>query len=429
MTGAPLHLFEGYGIEIEYMIVDAETLNVLPVADRLLETVGDMALDDVTECEVERGEFAWSNELALHIIEFKTNGPAPGVAGLSRGFQAQVDEARALLEPFGATLLPGGMHPWMDPYAELRLWPHENNEIYATFDRIFDCRGHGWANLQSTHINLPFADDAEFGRLHAAIRAVLPILPGIAASSPIVDGGVSDYVDTRLHVYSGNAARLPSVSGLVVPERVYSRAQYEQELLGGIYADLAPLDPGGVLRHEWVNARGSIARFDRMALEIRVLDVQECPLADIAIASAIIAVIRALTQERWTPTSELQTWHERRLADVLDTVIAGGSRSIIEDRAFLRLFGFPERGAARAGDLWQHLIESTSDDVDCEPGGAEALKVVLEHGTLAERIVRAVGERPSQAEIAAVYAQLERCLAHGRLFVDHGPAVADSVPT
>ncbi len=31
-----LHLFGGFGIELEYMIVDRETLSVLPVADRLL---------------------------------------------------------------------------------------------------------------------------------------------------------------------------------------------------------------------------------------------------------------------------------------------------------------------------------------------------------------------------------------------------------
>ena len=59
------------------------------------------------------------------------------------------------------------------------------------FDRIFSCQGHGWANLQSMHINLPFADDAEFGRLHAAIRFLLPLLPGLTASSPVMDGAVT----------------------------------------------------------------------------------------------------------------------------------------------------------------------------------------------------------------------------------------------
>ena len=33
-----------------------------------------------------------------------------------------------------------------------------------------------------------------------------------------------------------------------------------------------------------MNSRGAIARFDRNAIEIRVIDVQECPKADLAIA-------------------------------------------------------------------------------------------------------------------------------------------------
>ena len=72
----------------------------------------------------------------------------------------------------------------------MRLWPHENREVYDAFDRIFSCKGHGWANLQSMHINLPFADDAEFGRLHAAIRFLMPLMPGLTASSPVMDGVV-----------------------------------------------------------------------------------------------------------------------------------------------------------------------------------------------------------------------------------------------
>ena len=32
-----LRLFEGYGVELEYMIVDQQSLSVLPVADRVLQ--------------------------------------------------------------------------------------------------------------------------------------------------------------------------------------------------------------------------------------------------------------------------------------------------------------------------------------------------------------------------------------------------------
>ena len=82
---AVLGLFEGYGVELEYMIVDAETLDVRPIADRVIA-----AEHGSIEKEIERGAFAWSNELARHVIEFKTNGPAAGLAGLAEGFEREV---------------------------------------------------------------------------------------------------------------------------------------------------------------------------------------------------------------------------------------------------------------------------------------------------------------------------------------------------
>jgi len=48
----------------------------------------------------------------------------------------------------------------MDPNREMVIWPHDYSVVYEAFNRIFDCRGHGWANLQAVHLNLPFADDA-----------------------------------------------------------------------------------------------------------------------------------------------------------------------------------------------------------------------------------------------------------------------------
>jgi gamma-glutamyl:cysteine ligase YbdK (ATP-grasp superfamily) len=213
-----LGLFEGFGVELEYMIVDRRTLDVRPVADELVP-----AAAGAPEPEIERGELAWSNELALHLIEFKTNGPTFRLRGLAQRFQESVAEANGLLAALDAMLMPGAMHPWMDPERELMLWPHEYGPVYEGYDRIFGCRGHGWANVQSTHLNLPFANDEEFGRLHGAIRLVLPILPALAASSPIVGGHATGLLDNRLRFYRHHAARIPSVTGQVVPEAVFSR--------------------------------------------------------------------------------------------------------------------------------------------------------------------------------------------------------------
>ena len=397
-----LRLFEGYGIELEYMIVDRETLDVRPLADAILP-----------ESEVERGALAWSNELALHLLELKTNGPAPRLAGLAAHFQAAVREIDAQLAPRGARLMPTGMHPWMDPARELVLWPHQHGSVYEALDRIFDCRGHGWANLQSVHLNLPFADDEEFGRLHAAVRLALPILPALAASSPLVEGRLSGLLDSRLEFYRTNAADVPSVSGLVVPEPLFTRADYEKHVLERIYADLAPRDPAGALRHEWVNARGAIARFDRGAIEIRVLDVQEHPTADLAVAAAATALVRALAEGRLASEAEQRAFPTETLAAILAETTRDAESAWIRDEVYLRALGWPAAGPARAGELWAHGLERWLPE-RAEWGAA--LDVLLEEGSLARRIATRLGPRPPRARLHEIYADLCECLAAGRSF-------------
>jgi len=411
---APLRLFEGTGIELEYMIVDAETLAVRPVADELLKRAG-----GGYEKEVDLGPVAWSNELALHVIELKTNGPAATLKGLGATFQEHVRKVNDLLRPMRARLMPTGMHPWMDPDDELRLWPHEDNAIYAAFDRIFNCRGHGWANLQSTHINLPFSGDEEFGRLHAAIRLVLPILPALAASSPIVEGAPTGFLDTRLEVYRNNSNRVPSVVGSVIPERVFTRADYEGKLLQSIYDDLAPLDPGGIIRHEWVNARGCIARFDRMAIEIRLLDIQECPAADVGVAKAVIGAVRALVEEKTCRFEDQMSWSEGALEPILLEGIRSAGEGIIEDAGYLRAMGYAEGAPCRAMELWRHLLETVLavEGSARDAAGRDLYSVLMQHGSLARRIQTAAGPRPSRERLTSVYRELCRCLADGVFFI------------
>ena len=362
-----LRLFQGFGVELEYMIVDRQTLDVRPIADQVLHRIAGAYV-----CEVERGEIAWSNELALHVIELKTNGPAPSLTPLPEMFQQHVQQINMLLVPEDACLMPTAMHPWMDPWQELRLWPHEYNPIYEAYHRIFDCRGHGWANLQSVHLNLPFAGDDEFGQLHAAIRLLIPLLPALAASSPVVERRLTGLQDNRMEVYRHNSQRIPSVTGAVVPEPVYTRADYERDILQKMYDDVAPFDPEVTLRHEWLNSRGAIARFDRSTIEIRVLDVQECPMADLAICAIVSETLHALTRQRWTATAQQQALATESLAHLLLASIRDAERSVIDDAAFLAQFGLatpPHDGrrsvAASGGDADRRphgLVRSAADD-------------------------------------------------------------------
>lgn len=409
----PLPLFAGFGVELEYMIVDARTLSVLPITDEILHKVAGRYVS-----EFDLGEIGWSNELALHVIELKTNGPADSLAGLPAAFQEHVRRINGLLAPLGGRLMPTAMHPWMDPHAEMRLWPHEYSPVYEAFNRIFDCRGHGWANLQSVHLNLPFADDAEFARLHAATRLLLPLMPALSASSPVADGRLTGFLDTRLDVYQSNSRRIPSVTGAVIPEPVYSREAYERTILQPIYDDLAPYDPEGILQHEWANARGAIARFERNTIEIRVLDVQECPAADIAICSAVTAALRALVNERWRDLKTQQAFPTDRLRNILQATIRDAEQAAIDDTEYLAHFGMNEGGALTAGEVWRYVLTKVPIVTEGEASTiADALAVILDRGPLARRIVSRLGGDLTDDNLAAVYRELCQCLDDGTLYV------------
>lgn len=411
-TPRKFHLFEVIGVELEYMIVDRDTLAVCPIADKILR-------DDsgAIQSEIECGGISWSNELVLHVVELKTNGPAADMSPLRHQFQQQVWAVNRLLAEHNAMLMPTAMHPAMDPFSEMQLWPHEYNPVYEAYNHIFDCRGHGWANLQSTHINLPFANDAEFEKLHAAIRVLLPLLPGLAASSPIVDNKLSDYADYRLEVYRQNSRRIPSVTGVVIPEGVFSQEHYEKTIFQAMYQDIRPHDPKNILQHEWLNSRGAIARFDRGSIEIRVLDIQESPLADMAIARLIIDTLKALCNERWSSLADQKSWDENMLAQILLAVIREGEKTIINDRQYLTLFGINNIQRMTVQAVWKFIFETlyTQEEVKGDPV-LQAVGKIIKAGTLSTRIRNVLLPDCSKKEMHGVYRELCDCLQKGTLF-------------
>jgi len=409
VTRRALRLFEAVGIEVEYAIVDRESLDVRPIADVLLRERGRVV------SEIEAGELAWSNELAAHVIELKTNGPRPTLCGLESALERGVARINEQLAKRGAMLIPTGMHPWMDPARETVLFPGEYGPVYRTFDRIFGCAGHGWSNLQSVHVNLPFADAGEFARLHAAIRLALPILPALAASTPFAEGRASGSADTRLQYYRSNARRVPSLTGRVIPEAVFSPDEYRERILGRIYGDLAGLDRKGVLRHEWVNARGAIARFERNSIEIRVLDTSECPAVDVAIAAGAIALVSALACDELAPQAALRAFSTERLSAIFFDVAREADRTLIRDRDYLHALGRRGNAPCSAGELWGELLDGALAGT-LAPQHARLLRAITRQGCLASRLQRRLGPRPDRRRLVETYRELCQHLARGTAF-------------
>ncbi len=402
-------LFEVAGVEIEYALVRRGSLEVFPGADRLLAAMGGSP-----DTHPALGNVEADNELAAHVLELKCREPTRDLAAQAGDFQAYVAAANKALEPFGAMLFPTGTHPFMDPARESKLWEHEDREIYEAYDRAFDCRGHGWFNLQSVHLNLPFSGDVEFSRLHNAISLLLPVLPALAASSPIFDGEHQGWLDSRLMHYMGNQRRLPAILGNVVPEPVESEQEYRDKILAPMYRQIAPFDPDGLLRDEWLNSRAAIARFDRNAIEIRCLDTQENPRADLALCHWVTLALRHMLDTG----EDMYALHRSAPAALLkslftETARLGGSAGIPGHFPFAA-FGLEPQATVSA--FLKALTARILPGYDGPFG--PCIDLILREGNLAERILKAA---PAPAGYGAVYAELCECLGQGKPFTAIAP--------
>ena len=405
--GKKYHLFEVFGIELEYMVVQKSTLKVTPIVDALLTKKNGTLTSDI-----ENGEIAWSNELVAHVIEIKTNGPTANLNDLSNHFHKNVVEMNAILQNLDAQLLPTAAHPFMNPNTDTQLWKHSYSEVYELYNKIFNCKGHGWSNVQSTHINLPFYNDEEFEKLHAAVRIILPLIPGLCASSPILEGKKTGFKDTRLEYYKTNQKEIPEMTGKVIPENVFTKKDYYTTIFEPIQKAIKPFDTNNLLDHHFLNSRGAISRFDRNAIEIRLVDIQECPKADIAICTLIIEVLKMLVSEKTSTLETQKNWDKEPLFAILNNAIINGENTEILNLDYLQLFGIKENCTMQ--QLWQHLFNLVKNEISLEY--QKAIEIILTQGTLATRISNALQDDFSKEDLLKTYEKLANCLQNNELF-------------
>jgi len=409
-----IHLFNAYGVELEYMIVDKDTLNVSPITDHLLTITPGLVQD-----EFNNGRISWSNELVMHVVELKSSDPDTNLATIADAFHQNILEINQRLSKWNAMLLPTAAHPWMNPQKEVKLWPYGQKYIYEKYDAIFNCQGHGWSNLQSTHLNLPFYDDEEFSKLHTAIRLILPLIPALTASSPILGGKFTGYLDRRLSFYQSNQQRIPSITGKVIPERIFSRRTYQKLIFDRIAADIKPFDPEGILDPVWVNSRGAIARFDRGSIEIRIMDIQEAPVMDLAITQFVVLLLKSLIYNSISTFEEQEGIATKLLSDLFKKVIEVGGEAIVEDEGYLASLGINNALGKEitVAYILQNLVDKVSTSYPNEWNMiAQHLSIILNEGNLATRMLTFLQGDFSQEKLKSLYQQLAEGLQRNEPF-------------
>lgn len=349
---------------------------------------------------VELPDFTFGKELQLHVMEIKANEPFKSPQLFEETMQNAVTTLLDFLRKnFQARLLGTGMHPSLR-LSETSVWPHRHRKIYQEYGKVFNLKQHGWLNIQSYHLNLPYSNEKEAILLHNLLAGLCTYLPAISASSPIYEGKLGSNVDNRLVFYKENQRQVPSITGDIVPEYASSFGQYKKEIIGQYSKDLAKAGvEKTLLFKEWVNSRGAIFRFDRAAIEIRVMDEQECVKSDVALSCFVRAALRGLIASKTKPLS-----HSLLVSDY-NSVIAKGLNAEVLNPA-----------GATARQVCQSLFDLAAENAnEDEKKYLWLIKRRIENGNLSELIRERICRKAKKTDLAeailSIYSTLINCLA------------------
>ena len=382
--------FDGYGLAVDYLLVESGSL--IPMAPANIKDAGKDA--------------SWCVNKTATGIRLSTRTPANGLPAAGDRIVDGVKRMNALVEErSGGMLLPSGGHPFARiGDAPLSLENHTD---------LFGSRTAGALWTSGTTVEIPFTDEQDFGRLHTAVRMVLPLIPAISAASPFLEGERASGLSARLLAVMDGTPSIPELTGSYIPEVALDQAEYYRIVLEPIARAIADRDLAERIDYHTVNQRAAVASFDQGTIAINVADTQECPGMDAAVAEMTVAVINAMRAGRWVSNYLQRAWHESDLLAILKDVATMGSEAVITNRDFLLMFG-KMRESATAGELWRDLYQQLRE------GLSESTRIriahILDHGCLAQRILRRTGERPSREGLVDVYRELATCLKEDRPF-------------
>ena len=382
------------GPEHEFSVVNDE-LKPLPIVDKIIKDFHGRVVNFV-----EQQRFTFGKELQLHVMEIKPNAPFKTPEDFEEAMQRAVLVLTDFLEKkYRASLLGTGMHPLLE-LDETGVWSHRDRQIYHFLSRVFNLRQHGWLNIQSFQLNLPYSDEKSAVHMHNLLAETCAYLPAVAASSPIYEGKIGECVDNRLHFYMENQKEVPSVTGDVVPEYVSSIRRYREDVIGRYSSDLAKAGMDKrLLGKDWVNSRGVVFRFDRRAFEIRVMDEQECIKSDVALSCFVRALLRGMQREG---DAELLP-HEMLVRDFRSIMQMGLSADVLHPRGHT------------ARHVCQHFLEiarrnATSEEMKYLPIVQKRIK----DGSLSEVIRKRVEAKAKKTDfkdaVITVYSRLIKSL-------------------
>jgi gamma-glutamyl:cysteine ligase YbdK (ATP-grasp superfamily) len=194
----------------------------------------------------------------------------------------------------------------------------------------------------------------------------------------------------------------------MIPEYVNSFEEYEKTTVGQYSEDLAKANaPRCLLNKEWLNSRGAVIRSDRKAIEIRIMDEQECVKSDVALSCFIRATLRGI----WQQKEEFEYQPHDVLVNNLHAVIRDGLDAFVQH---------PKGSTAQ--QVCHYLYRIAEENASSEEKKyLGIIKHRIENGSLSDCILKEVTKKVLKTDLEeavfAVYSSLANCLENNKVYM------------
>jgi gamma-glutamyl:cysteine ligase YbdK (ATP-grasp superfamily) len=205
-----------------------------------------------------------------------------------------------------------------------------------------------------------------------------------------------------------NQTEVPSITGDMIPEYVNSFEEYEKTTVRQYSEDLAKANaPRCLLNKEWLNSRGAVIRSDRKAIEIRIMDEQECVKSDVALSCFIRATLRGI----WRQKEEFEYQPHDVLVNNLHAVIIDGLDAFVQH---------PKGSTAQQVCRYLHRMAEENASSE-EKKYLGIVKHRIDNGSLSDLIMKEVTKKVLKTDLEeavfSVYSSLANCLENNKVYM------------